>query len=262
MIYAVFLKNRKDGSPWKWWAIGVSDQKEVIVWFGAHNPNDIIKTSRTLDIQGKLPEDVREKCIDQKRHEGYVPYGEGQFAIDDNGKMTPVINQVQTAQLFGKPIVFASGNCAKDFDFSMFDSLAVKEVFEGVIEVGSKKNDSYIAYRHPDSQYEFSISFRYIQSIDAYKVDSQLKTHHPALSGLLLLYVDFLFKEAKNGKLRYSDVDSNELVIPPIPLLPVTTVFNFGNVANFKEHLEALGMVKQVFSGRNLVKPLMNAVAF
>lgn len=261
MIFHILQKQATDSPKVIYWAIGINEENQVEVRTSPNN--DLVFSDKSiLYLNGKTPAFLLKTEIVNRNREGYTVYGEEKYDIDESGAITAIITNTQTGQLFNKPIIFATGHAAKNFDFSLFTASHVSVMFGGRLAVEQHSAKTTITYTHELSNYEFSIVFRVIQTGDFFKVDSTLKHDHPPMSGLLLLLLDSILRDQNNGSLKFADADATHMEITRAYLPYEVMNFNFMDMPDFRNYMDELGIIKQLFNFKTASKSLAQAVSF
>ncbi|MGP1715711.1 MAG: hypothetical protein ACTS9Y_00900 [Methylophilus sp.] len=261
MIFHILEKQNTGSTVVSYWAIGINDQQQVEVRTSPNN-DLVFSVKSILDLNGKTPAFFMKSEIVIKNREGFTVYGEEKYDIDESGAITAMITNAQTGALFSKPIIFMTGHAAKDFDFSLFTAPHVSVLFGGRLAVEKESTKTTVTYNHDLSEYEFSIVFRVIQTTDCFKVDSSLKHNHPPMAGLLMLYLDSILRDNNNGSVKFADADSSNMEINRAYKPSEVKNFNFMDMPDFRDYMEELGLIKQLFNFKPKSNSLAHAVSF
>lgn len=258
MEFFVYLKKHPDGKPWKFWAIAENDLGQVVVRFGTYNTQLRLQNSRNLDLKGRAPAAVMQSQVATKRSEGYETYEDGRFFVGVDGVMIPMINNTQTGSLFNKPIVYVSGEVS-NLDFrSEFSTSEFKSIFGDSLEIFQAP---FSLNLNSGDHQPFTVTFTYMQGPKKYKVVAQMKHNSPPLAGMLLLYLNHLVIKSQTGSLNFADVDSNAIKFDKSYSNSDIRVFNHVDLPNFRDSLEDLGVLKQLFKMKS-VGSIKHAVSF
>jgi hypothetical protein len=260
MEYFVYLKSHPNGQPWKWWAIAENDFAEVFVRFGAYNQEQKLTNHRKLDLKGRSAQSVMTSQADAKRNEGYVPYQDGRFVIDGDGLLKPIINNTQTGQLFNKPIVYASGSISKNVDLTPFSAPVFEAIFGDSLTIDHGKARVILNLALDDGE-TFQVILTNMQATNQYKVTAAMKSDHHPLAGMLLLYLNHLVNVGQFGSIDFADVNSNAIKFDKSYSNFDIRFFNHKELSDFRDKLEELGVLKQLFRFKSLGS-LTAAVSF